>query len=961
MGEQRIEGNGNVQIQGVVGSRIEITYNGDTRTVPLERAHVPVAKKLRSPARLIRAHASVVPYVERGDLTRELEAWIDSEAPFSGQVVGGRGGAGKTRLAVELCQRLQESHWLCGFLTRVADEGMLDALVDVPTPRLVVIDYAETRPEQLELLLPLLSARATQEHPVRALLLVRGASDGGGGWAERLANRVDALDAVLDECEARPLEDIPFGATERSSLYEAAVPALAERLDPGVEAAAPPDLAQKTFESPLMVVIAAYLAALGEVAPTTREGLLDEVLAHERRYWREDAEELGAKPVLLERVVAVAVLLNAASEAQAAECLWVLTDLHDATAERRNELARWVRAQYPGPRWWNPLEPDLVGEHLVAKCFTDQPDVLRGVLAAEDPEGITRPLEVLGRASADHPELARALGSILSEELERLCGVAVAQAEAVKDADLLYGRALTVAAAVDALLAVVQVSPEALRSALDLMPPRADLVMNDLATSLSAREVERLRPLAEANPAAHVADLARALNNLSVRLSDAGRHPEALAAIKESVAIRRPLAEANPAAYAPNLAIALNNLSNRLSDAGRHPEALEASEESVATWRPLAEANPAAHAPSLAIALNNLSNRLSDAGRHPEALEAIKESVAIRRPLAEANPAAHAPSLAVALNNLSLRLSDAGRHPEALEAIKESVATWRLLAEANPAAHAPNLAIALNNLSNRLSDAGRHPEALDAIKESVAIRRSLAEANPATHAADLAGALNNLSLRLSEAGRHSEALEASEESVATWRLLAEASPAAHAPNLAIALNNLSNRLSDAGRHPEALEASEESVATWRLLAEANPAAHAPHLAIALNNLSNRLSDAGRHPEALEAIKESVAIRRLLAEANPAAHAPDLTGALNNLSNRLAETGRHPEALEASEESVATWRLLAEANPAAHAPNLAIALNNLSNRLSEAGRAEEAEGARREAADLLGGLPDEDAA
>ena len=114
----------------------------------------------------------------------------------------------------------------------------------------MVIDYAETRPEQVELLLPLLSAKATPQYPVRVLLLVRGGSDRGGDWASRLAGRVDGLDAVLDECEARYLEDVPFGTAERRKLFEAAVPALAEHLQGPPASAAAPDLQDKVFESP---------------------------------------------------------------------------------------------------------------------------------------------------------------------------------------------------------------------------------------------------------------------------------------------------------------------------------------------------------------------------------------------------------------------------------------------------------------------------------------------------------------------------------------------------------------------------------------------------------------------------------------------------------------------------------------------------------------------------------------
>ncbi|MFI8451560.1 hypothetical protein [Streptomyces erythrochromogenes] len=61
------------------------------------------------------------------------------------------------------------------------------------------------------------------------------------------------------------------------------------------------------------------------------------------------------------------------------------------------------------------------------------------------------------------------------------------------------------------------------------------------------------RALAEANPGAHLPDLAGALNNLSVRLGGVGRPVEGLTAIQEAVTIRRTLAEANPDLIEPAL------------------------------------------------------------------------------------------------------------------------------------------------------------------------------------------------------------------------------------------------------------------------------------------------------------------------------------------------------------------------------------------------------------------------
>jgi hypothetical protein len=857
VGQQRIQGSYNVQIQGAVGSRIEITYDGATRTVPLEPAHVPVATRLPSPARLVRAHSGVVPYVERAGLLSELEAWIASPVPFAGQVIGGGGGTGKTRLAVELCLATQKRKWLCGFLSRIADPGMLDALVEAPIARLVVIDYAETRPEQVEILLPLLSAKASQQSPVRVLLLVRDMPDSRGDWASRLADRIDALDAVLDECDIRYLEDAPFGLAERHRLFEDAVSALTEHLKlPQAEVAAP-DLRDEVFDGPLMVVIAAYLAAQGEEAPATREGLLDEVLAHESRYWREGSAEIDADDTLLERMVAVATLVTAESEAQAAKHLRLLPDLRDAPRERRNRLARWLRAQYPGPRWWNPLEPDLVGEHLVARCFIEESGVLSEAIAGNDPEEITRPLEVLARAAADRPALAEALTPILDEELVDLCKVAIAQAEVVKDNNLLFGNAVTVAAAVEGVVSVVTAGAEVLPDAIDLMPPRADLVLNELAATLTAQLVETRRSLTEVDPKAHGPDLAMALNSLSIRLANAGRRDEALEVIEESVDAYRLLAEASPEVYAPDLALALNNLSNRLAESGRRDEGLKAIEDSVEMYRLLAEASSSVYTPILASALNNLSIRLADAGRRDEALEAIEEAVETRRSLTEVDPETYGPDLAMALNNLSIRLADAGRRDEALEAIEEAVEIRRPLAEASPAAYAPELAKTLNNLSVHLAEAGRRDEALEAIEESVRLRRSLAEASPAAYVPDLAGGLNNFSNRLAEVGRGDEGLKAVEESVKIRRPLAETNPAAYGPDLALALNNLSIRLADAGRRDEALEAIEESVRLRRPLAETNPAAYGSDFAKALNNLANRLDDIGRDEDAESARGQAV--------------------------------------------------------------------------------------------------------
>ncbi len=677
--------------------------------------------------------------------------------------------------------------------------------MDIPTARLIVIDYAESRVEQLKLLLPLLVAHATVEAPVRLLLLVRAAPRRTTDWTERLRNRNRVLDSLLDDCEVRVLEDLPLEVPEREALFEAAASAFAARADPTAFPPLPPKvLEEKDFASPLLVVIAAYLAVHGNPAPpSNRAALLDEVLEHEQNYWLASASDLFRDEVLPRRVVGLATLAGAETEAEAAELLRLLPDLEDAPAERRLQLARWVHDQYQGPRWWNPLEPDLVGEHLVAEDFSDQAGVLAGVLGRKEPNGITQPLGVYARAAADHPQLAAALQPILSTELERLCGVAVTQAATEADHDLLYGNASTAAAAVDRAIAVVEVDPVALPNAVALMPPRPDLLLSPLALSLTAQDVAYHRRLAAAEPAVHEPGLATLLTLLSIRLADVGRHEEGVVASEESVERCRRLTAASPATYELSLADSLTNLSLCLAATGRHEEGMAAIEEAVEVYRRLAAADPPTYEPKLALSLTNLSNRLADVGRHEEGVVASEESVEVRRRLAVADSATYEPKLALSLANLSNRLAATGRHEEGLAASEESVEVYRRLAGANPAAYEPGLAGSLANLSLCLAATGRHEEGLAASEESVEVYRRLAGANPAAYEPGLARSLKDLLYRLAGVGRRGEGIAEIEEAVEIYRRLIAANPTAHEPGLASSLNNLSICLDDVGRHEEA--------------------------------------------------------------------------------------------------------------------------------------------------------------
>jgi hypothetical protein len=233
--------------------------------VPLRPAVVGVGVNVSSPARLVRARSGVIPYAARDGLLEALVAWAQPGIPFAACVVGGRGGSGKTRLGVELCEQAARAGWVAGMLEPSADQGALEALIDAQTSRLIVVDYAETRGEQLELVAPALAGYATEEHPVRLVLLVRSKPREGSDWTAVLRRRRhDELDVLLDDADQHALEDLPLDRTGRATLFDAAAAALAQRAGaPSGVPAATEALEGGVFSSPLMVVIAAYLGRPG--------------------------------------------------------------------------------------------------------------------------------------------------------------------------------------------------------------------------------------------------------------------------------------------------------------------------------------------------------------------------------------------------------------------------------------------------------------------------------------------------------------------------------------------------------------------------------------------------------------------------------------------------------------------------------------------------------------------------
>ena len=585
---QSAKGDNNVQINDAPNANITIIHGGALRKVPLERAITPPGRNA-APSRLLRARAGILGFVDLGGLLAELNGWLtepdEQEFAFACTLIAGKGGLGKTRLGVELCEHARDTGWLAGLLASSYDLEQVEVLAAVRCPRLIVIDYAETRVAQLNALLPELRSGATGQYPVRVLLLTRTGTTGDSSAEviKPLRNgAADPLDSILDDVATRLLDRSPLTAEDQKAVFRTHARSFLAR-GGRAEDPAPttPDFITSGDEpNPLFLTIAAYLAVHSPTqVPSSRVDLLKELERHEDHYWEShagashegDSDRLGLDSAKRARVVAFATLAGATSEDEAAELLRLLPDFTDANAERRGELARWAHKLYLGEHWWNPVEPDLFAEHLVAEHMANA-QALSGVLNRANPASLAQPLRLMALTVSDFPQFEAPLGQALTSQVVRLTQVAVGEAHGLSW-DALLRRPATVAAGVSSLVGGMGLPLQRLMEASNEIPGITNLILSPLALQLHRTIADGLRPLAAANPAAYTPNLATSLNNYANLLSEVGRRDEALAPAEEAVTLRRTLAAANPAAYTPNLATSLNNYANRLAEVGRRDEA----------------------------------------------------------------------------------------------------------------------------------------------------------------------------------------------------------------------------------------------------------------------------------------------------------------------------------------------------------------------------------------------------
>ena len=387
------------------------------------------------PADLLLAHFGVVPYLFRDADLEAAIAWCGSPERLAVSVVSGRGGAGKTRFAVELCRRMsQPDHgWVCGMWD--AARGAAVDLATLPLPRLIVVDYTESAElPALRSLLDRLGRHATDIAPARVLLLTRAGVARSRDTGPIPTLREDAAPSVkqiLENSDASTAASELLTGHQRDVLYRQAVDAFATAWQVSPTPVIP-DLSAPGYELPLEVLFEALDQTLnngggsdstapppdGPIAPPTRPPV-ERVLKHEEKYWAIGCPIHDAG--LARACVALATLAGATNNAEADALISLLPapELHDdhATAYRQR-VTGWLASLYDGTARLNPLRPDRLGEALVSRVLRDETDaaaLLAAVLSLESDDQVARCLDVLPRLTAADDSAASAAARALAQ------------------------------------------------------------------------------------------------------------------------------------------------------------------------------------------------------------------------------------------------------------------------------------------------------------------------------------------------------------------------------------------------------------------------------------------------------------------------------------------------------------------------------------------------------------------
>ncbi|MFI9781176.1 tetratricopeptide repeat-containing serine protease family protein [Streptomyces sp. NPDC051956] len=875
--------------------------------VELQRLVLPATGPVAPDSLLDLLHptAEASPFLGRTALLDDFVTWCRPSAPTERErlelrLLTGHGGAGKSRFACELTHRLVANGWAAVHLREHSPSDAYEVLGRVHKPLLVVVDYAESRTDEILMLLDSLSDSSGRSQ-VRVLLLARAAGD---WWHDLPSAGSRYVRSVWTRAREMRLHDLADDVPDPEVAYRAVVTALARRLPevPGIsegdwsaeaERLTQDDPVRREHQSALMFHMTA-LSDLLAAHPATALGKADlpveeQLLLHEHRHWRSAAATRPpvdkAPPSALGEAVAIATLTKAPTVERARQLITAAPDL----AAHSDAAAKWLHDLYgqPGEAFWAGLRPDPLGEYHVGLCAQRNPELLNRLLPMLDAPEAEQALMVLCR-SAEHPAHQH-----LKETIARLVGrsgPSVAKAAV---------RVATQAAAPEPILKGLwdTVRPGTQTDVLVLiamhnsLPPHSAALL-DWSTAVTEVLVGFYRLGVKSSPRKGMKqalpELARTLCNQSARLAMLGGHEgKALQLSEEAVRVGRRAVSRDPEANRLALAESLGNRANRLMSAGRVLDASRAAREAVDLYRKHHQGHPGSDLPGLARALNNYGACLVRRGQDEEAHQVLSEAVRIRRELVRVYGGPFVSELAGSLVNLSSLLVRRGRQVEARPICEEAVVLCRGLADDDPDANLPRLLEALCSLATAQEASGHHAAAGETVSEALDRDARWPGQRSTGHLRAVAFALRLSTEIALVRKKYDSAVEPTVAAVSRLRELAEKDPGIRedlAETLLTYALILMSQTDTTNRHVLiAASASKEAVEIYRDLVKPNPGVRSA-LATALVAYGSQVGVfSASRAEAEIALTEATRICERLARRDPRRYQRQLQAARLSLA------------------------------------------------------------------------------
>lgn len=277
--------------------------------------------------------------------------------------------------------------------------------------------------------------------------------------------------------------------------------------------------------------------------------------------------------------------------------------LTGAGPDTLHNVAQWLATLYQdGERYWSGMLPDPLAEYLLGTVLGPDghcPTLITDTLRQASPAQLEHALTVLGRAHPEHPHLTHCISQTILGAGPASGAAAIAVAPRLEQPQPLL----------TALDQLIDTADRATLQEINAVLPRFSMLLGPVTLKAAKALAALLRHATEADRDAYLPELATSVNNLAIRLGEAGRRAEGLTAAQQAVTLYRELAGLNRDAYLPNLATSVNNLANRLAEAGRYEQALILAREAAAHYHDLARTNPdvfgsaAEHADRLVTAL----------------------------------------------------------------------------------------------------------------------------------------------------------------------------------------------------------------------------------------------------------------------------------------------------------------------------------------------------------------------